>query len=319
VNGDTATADLVIGGVSIPPGRRESIELPIARLVTGSMLTLPVVVVRGDRPGPAVWLSGALHGDEVDGMEIIRRALDRVTTDSLAGTLVAAPIVNVFGFVAESRYLPDRRDLNRSFPGSANGSLAARLAHLFMTEVVDHCDYGIDLHSGSDDRANLPQVRGDLDDTRISEIAHAFGAPVTVHVKAPAGSLRAEAARRGARTVVYEAGQARRFTAHAIDVGVAGVFNVLSFLGLIGESASGPTQTITVRETRWLRASRGGICRLTVELGQHVRKGEQLGIVADALGGDAVKVTATRGGVVLGRRLNPLVHRGEALIHIGVT
>lgn len=309
--------DLVIGGVSIPPGTRQSIELPIARLVTGSMLTLPVVVIRGDRPGPAVWLSGALHGDEVDGMEIIRHVLDRLPLP-LAGTLVAMPIVNVFGFVAESRYLPDRRDLNRSFPGSANGSLAARLAHLFMTEVVDHCDYGIDLHSGSDDRDNLPQIRGDLDDARIRDIAHAFAAPVTVHVKAPAGSLRSEAARRGVRTIVYEAGQARRFTSRAIDVGVAGVLNVLSHLSVIPQTGVRTATGATVRETRWVRASRGGICRLNVELGQHVRKGEEMGIVADALGGDATTVTATRNGLVLGRRLNPLVHRGEALVHIGV-
>jgi len=315
---DTTNEDLVIGGVSIPAGRRQSIELPVARLVTGSMLTLPLVVVRGNRPGPSVWLSGALHGDEVDGMEIIRRVLDRLSLDSLTGTLVAAPIVNVFGFVAESRYLPDRRDLNRSFPGSASGSLAARLAYLFMSEVVAHCDFGIDLHSGSDDRDNLPQVRGDLEDPRISDLAHAFGAPVTVHAKAPAGSLRAEAARRGAHAIVYEAGQARRFTPHAIDVGVAGVINALSFLGLSRGIERPPVATTTVRQTRWVRASRGGISRLTVELGQRVRKGELMGIVADALGGDATNVTATQTGVILGLRLNPLVHRGEALVHIGV-
>jgi len=313
----TPADNVSIGGQSLARGDRRQLERPVTRLVTGSWLNLPVVVLRGVETGPTIWLSGALHGDEVDGTEIIRRILERLKPDNLAGTVIAAPIVNVFGFVAESRYLPDRRDLNRSFPGSSSGSLAARLAHLFMTEVVTHCDYGIDLHSGSDDRDNMPQVRADLDDAGVRELALAFGAPITVHARPPAGSLRAEAAAKGARTIVYEAGEAKRFTENAVRTGVSGVLSAMSHLGMLADPVDQPPRdTIEVRSTRWVRASRGGICRLDVKLGQTVREGEKLGFISDAFGADSASVLARISGTVIGRRLNPMIHRGEAVVHI---
>ncbi|MFW6198438.1 MAG: M14 family metallopeptidase, partial [Acidobacteriota bacterium] len=160
-----------IGGERVAPGETRRLDLPVARLPTQQMLSLPVKVLHGSRPGPRLWLSAAIHGDEVNGVEIIRRVLDAVRPEELAGTVVAVPIVNVFGFVQQSRYLPDRRDLNRSFPGSRRGSLAARLARLFLTEVVERCSHGIDLHTGSLHRSNLPQVRGDLDDPETRRCA----------------------------------------------------------------------------------------------------------------------------------------------------
>lgn len=315
----TEPGEISIGGQSFAPGERRQLELPVTRLVTGSWLTLPIVVLRGLTPGPTLWLSGALHGDEVDGTEIIRRVLLRIKLADLAGTVIAAPIVNVFGFVAESRYLPDRRDLNRSFPGSSGGSLAARLAHLFMTEIVVHCEYGIDLHSGSDDRDNLPQTRADLDDPATRDLALAFCSPITVHAKAPSGSLRAEAAAKGARAIVYEAGEAKRFTETAVRMGVTGVLNSMSHLGMIANVDTASRETIEVRITRWVRASRGGICRLNVKLGQVVREGEELGFISDAFGGDSARILARISGTVIGRRLNPMIHRGEAVVHIAAT
>lgn len=307
-----------IGGETVEPGARVRVEIAVARLATGTWLHLPVEVVHGARPGPTLWLSAAVHGDEVDGVEIIRRVLETLEAGRLSGTVVASPVVNVFGFVAEDRYLPDRRDLNRSFPGSGRGSMASRLAHLFMEEVVGRSDYGIDFHCGSDDRENLPQVRGDLDDEETRRLAHTFGAPVTIHGKPPDGSLRKAAVKAGARVLLYEGGEARRFSPDAIQTGVRGVGRVLRALGMIPDdgAADGGSDTLESRKTHWVRAGRSGICRLDIELGQRVEKGERLGTIADALGADAHQVVAGKAGLVIGRRVNPLVHQGEAVAHL---
>jgi len=266
-----------------------------------------------------LWLSGAVHGDEMDGVEIIRQVLAQLDPARMAGTVYAAPIVNVFGFVSESRYLPDRKDLNRSFPGSMNGSLAARLAHLFLTEVVDRCDFGLDFHCAATDRVNLPQVRGDLDDAQTEELAQAFGAPVSLHSKPPAGSLRGEAVRRGKRVLVYEGGESRRFTSASVRAGVEGTNRVLAHLGMIDSPASdAPPTTVLCRHSRWVRASDSGICRLDLLPGDRVSRGQHVGVISDAFGERTGLVKARASGVVIGTRLSPLVTRGEALVHIAV-
>jgi predicted deacylase len=193
-----------VAGTTVAPGRRQLVEVPVARLPTATRLNLPIIVLNGLRPGPKLWLSAVVHGDELNGLEIIRRVLEVVRPRRLAGMLLAVPVVNVFGMVTETRYLPDRRDLNRSFPGSPKGSLAAQLANLFMTNVVAACDMGIDLHTGSDHRFNLPQIRGDLEDPTTLRLARAFGAPVSVHAPLRDGSLREACRRRGIPVVVYE-------------------------------------------------------------------------------------------------------------------
>ena len=170
-----ARAPFAFGGVEIPAGRRHELSLPISQLVTGADVTLPVHVLHGREDGPTVWVSAAIHGDEVAGVEIVRRVLERLQPTHLRGTLLAVPIVNVLGVMAGDRYLPDRRDLNRSFPGSARGSLASRIAHLMMTEVIGRCTVGIDLHTGADRRSNLPQIRCDLEDPQTRALADAFG------------------------------------------------------------------------------------------------------------------------------------------------
>ncbi len=290
----------------------------MARLPAGGSLSLPVDLMHGREPGPALFLSGAIHGDELDGVEITRRVLTRLDPARLAGTVVAVPIVNLPGLVAESRYLPDRRDLNRSFPGGARGSLAARLAHLFMREIADRCSHGIDFHCGSDDRENLPQVRANLDDEETRRLARAFAAPITIHAPAPAGSLRRAAVARGSRVLLYEGGEARRFTASAIRVGVQGTMRVLAALGMIDDDNGNHTgaDPLESRKRRWVRASRSGICILDVELGQRVRKGERLGEITNPLGTETAPVHSRASGVVIGRRIHPIVYQGEALVHI---
>jgi len=306
-----------IAGETLEPGTRRRIELPAAKLATGSPLAVPVEVVHGTRPGPRIWLTGAIHGDELNGIEIIRQVLADTSPKRLAGTLIAVPIVNVFGFITESRYLPDRRDLNRSFPGSARGSLASQLAHLLMKEVVEGSDLGIDLHTGSADRTNLPQVRADLDDPRTRELAVAFGAPIAIHAAIRDGSLRAAAAKKGARVIVFEGGESRRFNRGAIEAGTAGVLRVLKEAGMRTTAPPPPTAPPwESRSTAWIRAGRSGLVRLDIEPGDMVEKGARLGVIKDAFGDRILQVKAGRAGIVIGMTRHPNVNRGDALVHV---
>lgn len=208
----TKATDFMIGGTAVSPGSRVTIDLPMARLYTHNEITLPVHVVHGRRAGPVFFVCAAVHGDEINGVEIIRRLLKIKALNHLKGTLLAIPIVNPFGFIQRSRYLPDRRDLNRSFPGSSKGSLAGRLAHLFMTEIAERCDFGIDLHTGSNFRTNLPQIRACLNDSQTRELASAFGAPVIVPSVLRDGSLRGAISELGKPVLVYEGGEASSLT-----------------------------------------------------------------------------------------------------------
>jgi predicted deacylase len=309
---------LEIGGTHIDRGRRERFHVRVARLPAGGWLSLPLEVVHGAAPGPALFLSGAIHGDELDGLEITRRILGRVRPEELSGTLVGAPVVNLPGLVAESRYMPDRRDLNRAFPGSATGSLASRLAHLVMQEVVQRCSHGIDFHCGSDDRENLPQVRANLDDEETHRLARAFAAPIAIHAPAPPGSLRRAAVAAGARVLLYEAGEARRFTTSAIRVGVEGTLRVLAALGMVRDDGhhGGTQPCLESRQRRWVRAPRSGIFRLDAELGDRVQKGDVLGEIGNALATERAPVRSRAAGLVIGRRIHPIVYQGEALVHI---
>ncbi|MGW8267774.1 MAG: succinylglutamate desuccinylase/aspartoacylase family protein [Longimicrobiales bacterium] len=307
----------LVRGVAVPPGGQDRIEIPVARLTTGEWTHLQVEVVHGAKPGPCLWLSGAIHGDELDGIEIIRQVMERVRPKRLSGTLLAVPVVNVFGFAAENRYLPDRRDLNRSFPGGARGSMASRLAKLFMAEVVDRCQYGIDFHCGSHGRDNHPHVRGDLQDEDTRRMALAFGAPVCIPGQGPDGSLRRASVKAGARVIVYEGGEAQRFTPTAIAAGVEGTLRVMEALGMVeGVAGVGDAPSIEAKKTRWVRAGRSGICRLRVSLGEEVGKGRILGAIADTMGQESKNIVAGTAGIVIGRRINPLVHLGEAVVHI---
>ena len=306
-----------IGSVRIRPGTTRNLELPITRLVTGADVSLPVRVVHGREDGPTIWISAAIHGDEVVGIEVIRQVLAGLDAKSFRGTVVAVPIVNVLGFMAGDRYLPDRRDLNRSFPGSARGSLAGRIAHLFMTEVVAKCEVGLDLHSGSDRRSNLPQIRADLDDPLTRELAAAFAAPVMMHARIRDGSLRHAARDQGAKVLLYEAGEVLRMDRYAIDAGVAGVRRVLAAMGMtdpVDEPPPPPSRES--RSSSWVRARWTGIVHLDAELGQEVAEGERLGALHDSFGKTLRIVRANRAGIVIGRTEQPLVNSGDALVHI---
>lgn len=306
-----------IGGVRVRAGTTRELSLPITRMVTGAEVSVPVRIVHGRGDGPVVWLTAATHGDEVVGIEVIREVLTSLSPKTFRGTLVAVPIVNVLGFMAGDRYLPDRRDLNRSFPGSARGSLASRIAHLLMTEVIRKGSVGIDLHTGAFGRTNLPQVRGDLDDPETRSLAEAFGAPVMYHAKLRDGSLRAAAREVGCRVLLYEAGESWRMDDWAVAAGVAGVRRVLAALNMIdGADAVPDGANQECRTSGWVRARNTGILMLDVDLGQHVSIGQRLGVLTDSFGKTVRLVRADRAGIVIGRAQTPLVNSGDALVHI---
>lgn len=304
---------------TIPPGRSQILEIPVSRLPTQTVLSLPVTVVNGIKPGPKLWLSAAIHGDELNGVEIIRQVLERVKPETLRGTLFAVPIVNVFGFIEQSRYLPDRRDLNRSFPGSETGSLAARLANLFMREIVNQSTHGIDLHTAAIHRVNLPQIRANLADEATYECAKAFGTEVIIHADTRDGSLRQAATKKGIPVLLYEAGEALRFDAEAIATGVRGVFRVMNYLGMSDfATVESSTLPIEIRKSKWIRASRGGIFHLAVNLGEKVVKRQKLGFTTDAFGREQQRIRASVDGIVIGYTLNPLVNQGDAIVHLAM-
>ena len=310
-----------LADVVVQPGTEQRFELPVTRLPSGATVSLPLRVLNGIADGPSVWLTAAIHGDELNGVEIIRRVLDALDPKQLTGCVVAAPIVNVFGFVEESRYLPDRRDLNRSFPGSPKGSLAAQLAHLLMTEVVSKCQYGVDLHTGARSRTNFPQVRADLSNAETLACARAFAAPVMIDARLRDGSLRAAAQGRGARVLLYEGGEASRFDRRAIRVGTAGVLRLFASLGMIAPDAAPPPpeeKPIEASESKWIRAGRGGILHLEAELGQRVARGDALGRITDVFGEHPLRVRAPADGVIVGQTTNPLVYRGDALLNLAL-
>lgn len=313
----TKKPPLDLGDVSVPSGRRVRTELPAGRWPSGDEASINVEVINGAKPGPGLWLSAGIHGDEIIGVEILHRVLERIKPETLRGHVIAVPIVNVFGFSAGSRYLPDRRDLNRVFPGRTKGSMASRLAHQFMTEVVSRCDYGIDFHAGSDDRTNLPQVRANLDDPETLRMAEAFAAPISLHGKRIKGSLRAAATALGKRVLVFEGGEPKRFDPASVQVGVPGVLRVMRTLGMRTAAPRKKTKTFRIsRKTRWVRAERGGILWLDVQPGDVVERRQTLGVITDPHGSRELRVKAPIEGMVIGGTVNPLVFQGDAILHL---
>jgi predicted deacylase len=313
----TKNNSITIGETTVNPGQRASINLPVADLYTGTSLSMPVKVICGRRAGPVLFVSAAIHGDELNGVEIIRSLLKRKALRSIRGTLIAVPVVNVHGFLDQSRYLPDRRDLNRSFPGSAKGSIAARLANTFITEIVSKAEYGIDLHTGAINRSNLPQIRANVDDETTLGLAKAFGAPVILNSTIRDGSLRACAAERGFPMLIYEAGEALRFDELSIRAGLSGVIKVMRFLGMLPEINARQSITPVVADsTSWVRAPVSGIVSRRVRLGTRVIEGQTLAIVGDPLGQAESAVLAPFDGIVICRSNLPLAHEGDALFHV---
>lgn len=305
-----------IAGAKIAPGERRNVQIPVVTLYTNTPVTLPVRVVHGKKPGPTVFISAALHGDEIIGVEIIRRLLTLPVMKKLHGTLLAVPIVNTLAFLHQSRYLPDRRDLNRSFPGSEKGSLAARLAHLFLREIVGRCDYGIDLHTGAINRPNLPQIRADVSNPVTLRLAKAFGAPLLLNSEPTQGTLREYTTQKGIPVLLYESSEALRFDEVCIRIGVRGVLNVLRELKMLPGAKVKTAEPTFAKSSTWVRAPASGILRGEAALGDEVKKGQLLGHIGDPLAEIEAAVLSTTDGIIIGRVSLPLVHEGDAVFHI---
>lgn len=307
-----------IGGKSIAPGSRETVDLPVSILPDHTPVTLSVEVIHGKRAGPVMFVSAAVHGDEVIGVEIVRRLLRAKPLESLRGTVLVVPVVNSFGFLNRSRYLPDRRDLNRCFPGTTKGSLGSRLAHIFLNDVVLRCDFGVDLHSAAIHRTNLPQCRITAGDKTTAAMAQAFGAPVVLASSLREGSLRAEAAERGTPVLLYEAGEGLRFDEFAVRAGVAGILRVMRAKDMI--AAKGVTRARTAplfcTSSQWLRAPAGGLLRTFRDTGETVAEGDVLAAVADPFGETETELLAPSGGILIGRAVLPIVNEGDAIFHL---
>ena len=282
-------------------------------------MNIPVHVVRGTSPGPCIFVTAAIHGNEINGVEIIRQLLYSPVIRRIHGTLIAVPVVNMYGFISLSRYLPDRRDLNRSFPGRQKGSLASRLAYTLMNEIVVHC-CGIDLHTGAIPRPNLPQIRVNLDTPGSEKLGKAFNVPVVLDSKLRDGSLREAASNLGIPVLVYEGGEALRFDALAARMGALGVRRVMESLGMLHVPPSKKRISILPvisRSSIWVRVSKSGIIHPIKKLGGRVREGEILGFIVDPFGGAGeIPVRTEEDGIIIGKNNLRLVNEGDALFHI---
>lgn len=302
---------------AMAPGTKERLEVRVSRLPSGSWANMPVTIVRGIAGGPRIWLSGGVHGNEVMGVEIVRRLAEELDPMRLRGTVVAVPIVNVFGFTTASRYLPDGRDLNRSFPGSARGSLAGRTAHLFYQNIVRPAVLGIDYHTAAGGRNNLAQLRCNLDNPEVRRLARAFHTPIAIHSSLRDGSLRAAAQKDGIPVMLFEAGEASRFDPEAIRLAMDGTLRVMKAYKMLKEAPPrGRGEQMISRSSMWTRAGRSGFCHLMVSVGQRVRQGATVAIITDSTANAEMQVKARTTGVVVGVQKNALIHRGDALVHI---
>jgi uncharacterized protein len=312
-------SDFIINGISIIPGSRTTINIPVARLYTHADINMPVYVIRGKHEGPVLFVSAAVHGDEILGSEVIRRLLKNKLLKKIRGSLIAVPVVNIYGFINRSRYLPDRRDLNRFFPGSKTGSLASQLASIFMEEIVANSTHGIDLHTGSNHKANLPQIRASLDHEETLNMARAFGTPIIINSNLRDGSLRQAVSEMNIPMLLYESGEALRYDDNAIRAGIRGIVSVMRYLGMIPQPKMGKRkqrEPVIAQSSFWVRAELSGIFNTRIKLGDMISQGDVLGMISDPFGDTIETLYSQNAGVVIGKSNLPLVYKGDALFNI---
>lgn len=306
-----------IGGINIKKGSSITIDLELPKLYN-TPAKMPIHIIRGKKDGPIVFISATIHGDELNGVEIIRRLRKLSILKRLKGTLLLVPIVNVYGIMTLSRYLPDRRDLNRSFPGSNKGSLTSRVAKIFFDEIVKKCDLGIDLHTGAIHKSNLPQIRTNIENEFTYKLAKVFEAPVVLHSQLRDGSLRAEAQDSEVPILLYEAGEALRFDETSIRIGVKGIINVLRELDMLIKTSKKKSRKVPIitKSSRWIRTNKSGMLRTIKALGDTVKKDDIIAYIDEPLGDNSFEIKALFDGVIIGKSQIPLVQEGDAIFHI---
>jgi uncharacterized protein len=315
--GPPSMANFRILGQEVLPGARARLEWTASQSFAGSEVISPVVVIHGVRPGPVLCLTAAVHGDELNGVEIVRRITRRLSPEALSGTVIAVPIVNLFGFSRNSRYLPDRRDLNRFFPGTPGGSIASRIAHSFFTQVVGHCEALVDFHTGSFDRSNLPQVRADLRLPEVLRFARGFGAVPVLHSNGNRGMLRVAATQANIPSVTFEVGAPAILQPVEIEAGVRAIDSLMHYLGMTPVAIDDQEPQAIFYDSVWVRANAGGLLLSSVELGQRVIPGQRLGIVVDPINDIEREILAPLYGRVIGMARNQVVLPGFAAFHVG--
>ncbi len=307
-----------IDGIEIKKGERKRVNIDMGSIYDFTDVKMPVEVICGKKKGPTLFISSTIHGDEIGGIEIVRRLLKSRYLKNICGTLIAIPVVNIFGFNDRTRYLPDRRDLNRCFPGSKNGSLASQVANKFLREIVNKADYGIDLHTGAYHRCNYAQIRANLDDKKTLNLAKAFGAPVLINSNMRDGSLRQIAVEQKTPIILYEAGEALRFNDEGIEIGVNGILNLMRAIGMIETKfCKIPNKKLFIaRSDFWVRAPRSGIHIPYKKLGQIVKENEIMGEISNPFGDHKTLIKANADGIIIGMSMLPLANKGDALFHI---
>jgi predicted deacylase len=308
---------LTIADQTVLPGERKLIQFPMPELYDCSPMMMPIHVIRGKEPGPVLLVTSAIHGDELNGVDIVRRLVKEKNLSKLKGTLIAIPIVNMYGFLYESRYLMDRRDLNRSFPGSLSGSIASRLAHMLLNKIAIHATHIIDLHTGSAGRSNFPQIRANLDNRVNAAFAHAFEAPIVLDLLEPMGSFRHAMQASNVPFLIYEAGEALRFDEFCIKTGVKGIMRAMRNLQMLPPLENPRTlETFVAYTSSWIRAEYGGTIVFEKELGEKISQGDVIARIANPLTGEEYPVLATKAGIIIGKSNLPLAHPGKGLVHI---
>lgn len=309
--------DIKIAGTSVSPGETAHIDASIAKLPSGTIIDIPIIVYRAKKEGPTLLLLAGMHGDEINGVEIMRRIVREKHYQVDCGTVICIPIINIYGFINFSRDVPDGKDINRSFPGSKNGSLASQVAHFLMEEVITHIDYGIDFHTGGARINNSPQVRVKTEDLENFELARAFGTRFILNSPYRDKSLRKEASKYGKRILVYEGGESLRLRKNAIDEGISGMFRVMKYLKMRDDAPKVTFEPIHIQKSTWVRARSAGLHYAAVRNGSKVQYREVLGEVCDPYGNTEIKIKSPSTGHVIAVNNNPVINRGDALFHIG--
>lgn len=312
---------LILGGTLIEPGQVREVHLPVTQAANSRPVILPITVIRGVHEGPYGYLTAAVHGDELNGIAILRNLITKIRPERLSGALIIVPIVNMLGFLTGSRYLPDRRDLNRSFPGSPTGNMTQRIAYKFFHEIIQHADFGIDFHTASADRENFPHLRGDLKNSAIKKLAKAFSNPIIINDAGPKNSLRHAATSHGIPSLLFEGGTPNRFQKSVVQAGVNGTMAFLRNMGMLRKKLHSedihklPFQVV-VNKTKWIRADHGGLLELKTAPGGLLYRGDPIAIVSNPLGQDAHIIPSPITGLVIGMTTSPLASPGMPIVHM---
>lgn len=312
--------DIIIGKEAVFPGEKKLLKISIDRLPTGTLIDIPIYVFNAKKPGPTVLIQAGLHGDEINGIEIVRRMLQQKRFNIRKGAVIAVPILNIFGFIHFSRDVPDGKDVNRSFPGKKTGSMASRIAYHYTSEILEQIDYGIDLHTGGAQRHNYPQTRFTREDDHSKTLAEIFSAPFTFPSRLISGSFRKAAYKMGKPSIVFEAGESMRFDDYAILEGMQGILNVLKSFDMITKIEPAYVErydSFLLNDRKWLRAPTAGMFIPEVINGSQVKKGQELGMITDTYAKRRRRIKAPFDSHILCINHQAVVNQGDALFHIG--